>query len=204
MVERRDDVIAIRNSEEDLKEVLADLGLPADAWIDDPATFKAELARLGDSLHALRDHPSNEAEASLSAVIGNYHFPLRKTLYLALVTTVKASAAVIAITANPLVGGLAMTALILDTVEKVQAVITRLDDVQILVLGALGTAIAQNRQRDPTLQAASVPEVLAVLTGRGDPLPDVATILARMADPEDRKGVRRIGSGPEARYAVIF
>jgi hypothetical protein len=196
MVTRSADLVVIGDSEAELREVLADLGLPEGPLPD--------LDRLRAALGELRDHPANRGEVGASAVIGRYHFPLRRTLYAALVATVKSAGAVVAALANPTAGGIAAALVILDTIEKAAALISRLDEREILALEALASATARNQARDPQADSASLDEVAAVLTEQDEAVPDLANILHAMSDPGGRRGIRRIERDGLTRYTVIY
>jgi hypothetical protein len=195
MVQRTADAILIQDNESDLRQVLADLGVPADEL------ERARLDRLRAQLEALRDHPANRSAPQVSTVIGNVHFPLRQTIYAAFLATVKAMGAILALSTNPVAGGITTAIVILDTAEKAQQLISLLDEGELQVLKALSATIAARQPDDPLAGSASLAEIEAFLAARGEHAPDLAGTLTFMV--EEKRGVRRFDLRGEVRYAVI-
>jgi hypothetical protein len=194
-------LVLIEDSDADLLAVLTELGLPAPLAAMPAADLAPQLDRLRVQLAALRDHPHGRPDAGASTVVGRFHFPLRPTIYFAFLATVKAMGAVMALMANPTAGGITAAIVILDTAEKAQQLISRLDEVELRAIEALSTAVSARQPDDPLAGTASLAEIEAVLARRGGVAAGLAQTLHLMA--EERRGVRRFTFDGGTRYELI-
>ena len=200
-VQRTDDSILIENSDRDLRAVLVELGLPAATEMSSNDDVAAHLDRLRAQLAALRDHPEGIRDIGASTVIGTIHFPLRPTIYFAFLATVKAMGAVLALTTNPIAGGITTAIVVLDMAEKAQQLISLLDEGEIRAIEALGAAVSAKPSGSTTAGMASLAEINTLLSSRGQAIPGLAATLQFMT--EDKRGVRRFTIGGEPYYQVI-
>jgi hypothetical protein len=119
MVDRRQDVVIVKDEPADLHEVFyTDLKIPTAHTLT--GTQEKQFARI---LAELTSSDVNQAEGSIQALAGSHHFPLRKTLFNAFILTVSLTGSVIAVFLNPAVGSVAVIGTVLAAAERASTLI---------------------------------------------------------------------------------
>lgn len=172
------------------------------------SAFKAEevtpalTERLDKALQALVDHPFNQAaDGSVKALIGKYRFPLRKTIVSTVAIAASFTASGIALVGFPIAGVAGGIASVIAAAEQVSALVTKLDDVDLLVYHALLETAAERNKKRQAQRGSTLQEIKAIFDSRGEaPPPLLQEILDKLANKEILKVDL---SGAEKRYTVI-
>jgi hypothetical protein len=174
-MERKQDFILIENSSADIEQVFADLGKGAVTDVD-------QVKQMSAVLKALTDHPLNQADGSVRSMIGSYHFPLKRTIYTALVIAVSFGGGVLAVIAEPVGGSVALGGAILAAAQQASDLFTKLSPDELVVYEALGSLLLQWRQANDPRSRATAADVDALFAQRNEASPDVAPTLQSLRD----------------------
>ena len=134
---------------------------------------EAQERQLIAALEQLSEHRFNGADAGeLRAMIGDRHFPLRRTLYNTVIYTMAISGGVLAATVNPVAGCLSLGAAVLSALQKATELVTRLTPGELVIYRALAAVLAE-KQRAGVKVGATVDEVQTELDKASGETPDL-------------------------------
>jgi hypothetical protein len=194
MIEHQQRYVVIHEDKEDLKELLTQVGIPA-GKVELTEENERELRSI---LGELKQHPFNKADGEVRAIIGNVHFPLRKTLFSAFVLTLKLSIGTAHLAIEPVTGGIDLTINFIEAAQKAQELFTRLSEDELEVYEAI--LAVQNRSQSPQEARASLPEIEGIFAQRGEQGPDLEEVLD---DLRSKEVIEKEGSGGTRRYRVV-
>ena len=176
MVDRRQDVVIVKDEPADLREVFyTDLKIPTAHTFT--GTQEKQLAKI---LTELASSDVNQAEGSVQALAGLHHFPLRKTLFSAFILTVSLTGSVMAIIAAPPAGAVALIGTVLAAAERASSLITKLDPTELAVYNALATLTAEGNKNGS--QGYTAADVQGFFQKRGEDPPDVEGTLSLLRE----------------------
>lgn len=175
MIEHMRDVVSIEDNDADIRQLFNDLGKGA-------AADAHQIEQMSDVLKSLTNLPINQADGSVKARIGSYHFPLKRTVYTALTIAVTFAGGVVAAMADPVGGGLVLGGAILGAAQQASELFTKLTEDELEVYEALGSVLLQWRKANDPRKRATVADVEALFTRRNQASPDVAATLQALRD----------------------
>jgi hypothetical protein len=160
-------VIKVGQSEPELQEFLAEIVKLV------PLTLEQQV-RLKRSLAELTEHPFNKADGQVSAMLGPYHFPLRKTLFAALVHAVTLTGGLIVM---PVDSGITFTGSVLAAIQQASDLLKKLDASEVQVYEAIGEAMKRVGGEGPKVTSTDIENVF---DERGAAVPKLDAVLASL------------------------
>lgn len=173
MVVRTQDQISIDDNPKDLSEVMGDF----DARLKGIDLDEDQAKQLAASLKQLSELPFNQADGGTRALIGKHAFPLRRTVFTAIVSAVALGAGVVGAVAAPVAGSVALASTVLLTVQRMSDLFVKLSPDEILVYEALTSALLAKKQAGVEKPQATEAEVTEVFKARKEAAPNVNAAL---------------------------
>jgi hypothetical protein len=174
VIEYMRDVVSIEDNDADIQKLFDDLGKGAVADAH-------QIKQMSDVLKSLTNLPLNQADGSVRARIGSYHFPLKRTIYTALTIAVTFAGSVVA---GGVGGFVVLGGVILGAAQQASDLFTKLSEDELVVYEALGSVLLQWRQASDPRKRATVADVDALFTQRNQASPDVAATLQALRDKD--------------------
>jgi len=196
------DLVVIHEDKEDFAELLEEAGITR---ADAQNLTSDEQTELRQILKTLADSSFNKGAAG-QVVAGKYHFPLRKTIFTAVVIVASFGASGIALATAPITsvvgitGAVSATAAALNAVKQLSELVTGLNVEEVLVYETLLEVARQRKANKETLLGGTLDEVEDVLKARGQhaALRSLRNVLGKLVND---KVITKL-EGNETRYSV--
>jgi hypothetical protein len=179
MIEDRGATILIHEDKDDYQELLRNMGVSS----TQVELSEDQIRELTNDLKRLRDHPFNAADAETRALIGSHHFPLRKTLYSALIGTVGIAAAVVGAVFEPVSGGVGVVAAVLGVVKDFSELIVTLTREELVVYEAI-VDLQRKKAASGAKPRVSAAEIDQLFDERDVEGPDVEPVLTSLREKQ--------------------
>jgi|SRR6516165_2831195 hypothetical protein len=198
------DLVVIHEDKEDFAELLEEAGITR---ADAQNLTSDEQTELRQILKTLADSSFNKGAAGqVKVVAGKYHFPLRKTIFTAVVIVASFGASGIALATAPITsvvgitGAVSATAAALNAVKQLSELVTGLNVEEVLVYETLLEVARQRKANKETLLGGTLDEVEDVLKARGQhaALRSLRNVLGKLVND---KVITKL-EGNETRYSV--
>jgi hypothetical protein len=198
MIEHHSDFVIIHQSKEDFVELLVEAGLSQEVA---KALTDAQQEQLTNSLKALGKTQFNQGAAGgVRQIAGRYHFPLRRTLFSAVIITASLTAAGIGVVAAPAVGAVGAVAAVLAALQQLSDLVTPLSPTEISIYVGLLEVIKRRQAEKKSPSGGTAKEVQDLFRERGTaPVPTTAAILAELCN---KKVVSVDARSNDLRYSI--
>jgi hypothetical protein len=173
MIDDRSETVVIHEDKVDYNELLTRMGVSTEQ-LD---LSREQISEFTTVLRALATHPFNEADAEARELIGSHHFPLRRTLYSALIGTVAIGAAAVGAVFEPISGAAGIVAAVLGVTKDFSELIVKLTPEEIVVYEAI-VHLQRKKTANKEKSRVSAPEIDQLFDERNAAGPDVEPILA--------------------------
>lgn len=185
MVDRRQDLVIVTTERSDLSEVLTDILASAGRPTEIAELDETTAATLAKELKNLAAHPFNQADGQVRVLFkGGHHFPLRKTLYSALVLTVTLTGSVMVAVVEPMSGAVGIVGTVLGAIERANELISKLTPEEVVVYEALLEIMKQRRDAGERQPRVTAEDVKMLFKKRQEAAPDPANTLQVLRDKD--------------------